>query len=274
MAERIQQSTPGTLSQQWYEDGVIADPGTVTIGITRADGTVLVAAGTATSGTTTAPRTFNLTTTHTATLDTFKATWTSPTKGTLISYVEVVGGFLFTLAQAKALLPTATIPDLSDARTYAETELEGALGYALVPRYTLEKRTGQFCQTLRVRNPYIRAIRSASVNGTALSSPQLTALSFDTSGFVDGYLWGANWGMLSNVTIGYEHGLDTPPPGATTAALSLAVDYLGGGSGSIDPRAESIITVDGTVRLRASAGQFAAVGVNEWVAANRMVPVA
>jgi hypothetical protein len=43
--ERIQKLTPGTLSQQWTEDGAVVDPGTVTIGITKADGTVLVAAG-------------------------------------------------------------------------------------------------------------------------------------------------------------------------------------------------------------------------------------
>jgi 20S proteasome alpha/beta subunit len=54
--ERIGQLTPGSLSQQWYEDGSAVDPGTVTVGITRADGTVLVAAGTATTGTGTAAR--------------------------------------------------------------------------------------------------------------------------------------------------------------------------------------------------------------------------
>jgi hypothetical protein len=43
--ERILQLTPGTLTQQWYEDGAAVDPGTVTVGITRADGTTLVAAG-------------------------------------------------------------------------------------------------------------------------------------------------------------------------------------------------------------------------------------
>jgi hypothetical protein len=48
--ERILQLTPGTLSQQWYEDGAAVDPGTVTVGITRADGTTLVAAGTGTTG--------------------------------------------------------------------------------------------------------------------------------------------------------------------------------------------------------------------------------
>jgi hypothetical protein len=280
--ERIQQNTPGTISQQWTQDGAVADPGTVTVGITRADGAVLVAAGAATSGTATAPRTFNLTTTHTALLDSLKVTWTSPTKGTLVSYIDVVGGNLFTLARAQALLPTATVADIADARTYAETEIEAALGYALVPRYIIEKITGRWCQALRVSSPYVRTIRSATVNGVALSAGQLADLSF-ANGLVAGYPWGpiaGAWGTtLNNVTIGYEHGLDTPPPGASRAALDEAVAYLGGSTangtgGGIDPRAESVVTVDGTVRLRASTGTLLSATAADWVQANRLLVVA
>lgn len=270
--ERVQQSTPFTLSQQWYEDGSPVDPGAVTLGVTRADGTVLIAAGQSTSGTGVSPRTFNLTATHTALLDTLKITWTSATKGTLVSYVEVAGGFLFTISQAQAILPSATPAQLIEARIYAETELEAALGYALVPRYAFEARTARTGYALRVRNHYVRAVRSVSINGTALTGGQLTDLSFDAGGYVAGYWWCQTTLRLNNVTIGYEHGLDRPPPGASRQALSVALEYLGGdpnGSG-IDPRAESIVTVDGTVRLRTSSGLFSALGVNEWVAANRL----
>jgi hypothetical protein len=273
--ERILQNTPGTLSQQWYESGVAIDPGTVTLGITRGDDTVLVAAGTATTGTGTAPRTFNLSTSHTALLDRLKVTWTSTLKGVLVSYVEVVGGFLVTVADVLAEVPTATAATVADARTYAETEIERELGYALVPRYTLEKRTGYSGQALRVRNPYVRAVRSASVNGQALTASQLEGLTFDANGFVLGYPWGPVWGTLSNVTIGYEHGVDVPPPGASRAALDEAVAYLGGstvngGGGGIDPRATSVITVDGEVRLRASTGTLLSATAADWVHAKRL----
>src|SRR5690349_8723938 len=97
--ERILRGTPGTLSKQWYEDGVPVDPGTVTVEITRADGTSLVAAGAATTGSGSTPRAFALTTTHTALLDRLTVTWTSTAKGTLTSVVEVVGGYLFNLAE-------------------------------------------------------------------------------------------------------------------------------------------------------------------------------
>jgi hypothetical protein len=100
--ERILQSAPFTASETFYEDGVIVDPGTVTVGVTRADGTVLIAAGTATAGSGAAARTYALTIANTALLDTLTVTWTSATKGVRTSTIEVVGGFLFTLSQARA----------------------------------------------------------------------------------------------------------------------------------------------------------------------------
>jgi hypothetical protein len=47
-----------------------------------------------------------------------------------------------------------------------------------------------------------------------------------------------------------------------------------GSSSSIDPRASSIVTVDGTINLRAGGGQFLAAGVNEWIDANRLPAIA
>jgi hypothetical protein len=140
--ERILQLTPGTLSQQWMQDGVAVDPGTVTIGITRADGTVLVAAGTAVAGSGSAPRTFNLTTTHTSLLDRLKITWTSSLKGTVISYLEVVGGRLFTMAEAlsRPQLASVTPVNLELARLRAEQYLERRCGgRSFFPRYSFDQ---------------------------------------------------------------------------------------------------------------------------------------
>ena len=266
--ERILQNTPGTIKQQWYEDGAAVDPGTVTLGITRADGTVLIAAGAATAGTGTNPRTFNLSAGNTALLDTLKVTWTSSLKGTLVSYLEVVGGFLFTIAQAQALAAGATTAQIADARIYAETELEHALGYALVPRYKLTTTYVNTWDGPRVM-PFLRTIRSA-INGTTTLTADDIALLVPNRGGLAGYRW-----SNERTVIGYEHGLDAPPPGASQAALSVALGQLGADqSGSIDPRATSIVTVDGTVNLRAAFGQFSAVGVNEWVAANRLPCIA
>ena len=288
MPQRIQQLTPSTISEQWYEDGAVVDPGTVTVGITRADGSTLVAAGTATNGTGTNPRTFNLSATHTALLDTLRVTWTSSTKGTLTSVVEVVGGFLFSLADLRAVATDTVaypVSKLSEARTYAESELEKAVGFALVPRYSREtittsRQLGMTQPYVKTGWPYVRAVRDATSSGSPLDASQIAQLTF-TQNFVFGYTWPYtgvwNW-TTGVVVIGYEHGLDADndlSPGARQAALALAADYLGVSTtdGSIDPRATRIITVDGEVQLRQSAGQFSAIGVNEWVAANRLPKV-
>jgi hypothetical protein len=167
--ERIQQLTPGTLSQQWYEDGVPVDPGTVTVGITRADGTVLVASGTGTTGAGTAARTFSVTTTHTALLDRLLVTWTSSAKGTLTSHLEVVGGFVFSLAELIAVKPpnqTWTTAQLVAMRTTVEQAIEDEYGTALVPRYRRDTLSGDGTTLLRLRDP-VRTVRAATVTSTA-----------------------------------------------------------------------------------------------------------
>lgn len=246
--ERIQQRTAGTLSQQWYEDGAAVDPGTVTLGITRADGTVLVAAGAVTSGATTAPRTFNLTTTHTATLDRLTVTWTSTLKGTLVSYVEVVGGFLFSLAEARALsvlANAATYPtaDIADKRTEVEQDIEQEAGVAFVPRYELETLDGSGGATIMLKRPLVRTIRSASIGGTALSVGELAELAFSTTGAV---YRAAGWTCgIGNVVIGYEHGFQDAPRPIKTGALDLAKMRLLGKNSPVDERATTFAAAEG-----------------------------
>lgn len=272
--QRVEQNHTATLTKTFQVDGVATDPSpaTATIQIVRADGTVLVPAGTATTRTTVGTFTYNITTAQTGLLDNLTAYWTS-SLGVLKQQVEIVGGFLFTIAEARtAIGDTAySATKIAEARTYAESELESALGYALVPRYARETLTG-YAGSLRLR-PYLRSIRSATVNTSALSAASLAELSFDTTGRVNGYSW-SSYSDLGNVTVGYEHGLSFPPAGAKRAALALALDSLGTDTSGIDPRAETIITVDGTIRLRNGSGPFSALGVNEWINANRIPAIA
>jgi hypothetical protein len=239
--ERIQKATPGTLSQQWSEDGAVVDPGTVTIGITKADGTVLVAGGTATSGTGTSPRTFNLTTTHTANLDRLQVTWTSSLKGTLISYVEVVGGFLFGLAEIRGVTPindtvSYLTADIADTRTAVEQAIEQACGVAFVPRYAFERYSGDGSTSLLLRRPLPSSVRSATIGGTALSAPQLADLTMATSGAIYSTL--TTWTLgQNNIVVGYEHGFQDPPAEIRRAAVMLAKVWLVGRRNPIDDRA-------------------------------------
>lgn len=240
--ERIHQKTPGSVSKQWYEAGVAVDPGTVTVNVTRADGTVVVTGGSV-SGTGTGARTYSITTAVTQLLDTLEVEWVSTDKGTLYSTVEVVGGFLFTLAEARAIRPLDnttlyTTAALIAMRTTVEQALEDACGVAFVPRYALETVNGSGTDVLPLKWPKVRAIRSASYtyNGTAslLSASELGLLSYAAWGGVTGYSWGTGFG---NWTVGYEHGHDRPPERVRRAALSLTRSWMV--SGPIDDRAST-----------------------------------
>src|SRR5262249_34576405 len=91
--ERVLVGVPSQITMQWSVNGVLADPGAVTISIVNDEGDEL-ATDEATDGTGAVPRTFDLTTTHTAQLDRLVATWTSPSLGVKQEIVEVVGGFI------------------------------------------------------------------------------------------------------------------------------------------------------------------------------------
>jgi hypothetical protein len=240
--ERVLQGTPTTLQQQWYEDGSVTDPGVVTIGITASDGTVMVAAGSATGGTGTNPRTFNITTTHTALLNRLTVRWTSSTKGTLIGYVEVVGGFLFSLADFKALRTGGnttlgsqyTTAQLLAARTYAEQALEHECGRAFVPRYKTV-RLREYGDSWNLGVPDIRSVRSVSVDGVAYTVDQLAALGFDGS-FVYGSYYGYAYAQRARtVVVGVEHGMDSPPADISEACLIVAREQIV--RGAVDDRA-------------------------------------
>lgn len=221
--ERIERNTPGTLRKQWYEDGVPADPGTVTVGIVRANGTVLVAAGTGTSGSGTNVRTYNLGTAQTALLDVLTVTWTSTNRGVLTSYVEVVGGFLFPLAELLADSEvTATAGEVAAARLMAEQAFEDACGVAFVPRYARETFDGTGGYDLMLR-PVLRTVRAGSSDGTALTAAELADLEYERTG----RLRAANrWGSGARLVLEYEHGYDFPPAEVSRAVKRLAKHYL------------------------------------------------
>jgi hypothetical protein len=251
--DRVKRQTAVTISNAWYVGGVIADPGTVTIGITRDDGTVLVPAGTATVGAGAAQRTFALTTAHTSVLDLLTATWTTSLLGVDTSMVEIVGDFLFSIAQARALDPLGdtaryTTQMITDARTLAETALEDACGVAFVPRYRRESFSGIGMTQTMLGMPRVTASRSLQLDGsdvTDLSTvvPIGSGTIYYPAGFTRGF---------GNYTVAYEHGWQSPPPRVTNAALLLARRYLV--DSPVSDRATSLTTDDGTTQFLVTAG--------------------
>lgn len=248
---RVLQSTVADIGETFYRDGVATDPtpATATVTITRDDGTAVVTdAATARSGV--GEFVYSLSAVDTASLDVLTVVWTS-SLGSLTTTVEVVGGFLFTIAQARALKPLEqvayTAQRIVDARTLAETALEDACGVAFVPRYKRESVSGNGGLELMLSQPRVTAIRSVSLDGAAGTAadflPNGSGILYTANRFERGY---------QNYEIAYEHGWPSPPPRVTQAALKLAKRYLVDQPQS--DRATSMTTDDGTTQFLVTAG--------------------
>lgn len=259
--ERVLQGTPTTITNSWYSDGTITDPGTVAVDITRWDGTT-VTTNASTTGSGANARTLNLNTTQTALLDRLTVTWKTSLLGNVITYVEVVGGFLFALNQLSDQLGSAetsetfTSDDFVKARTYAETSLEDACGVAFVPRYARETVSGNDRTGLQLTWPRVRTIRDVLVGGTAVTG----TFASDAGGRLYYPTYNTRWTAgISNVVTGYEHGYDYPPVRGVQAAIALAKSFLT--EGPIDDRATSMSTDVGVFSLSTPGLRGASFGI-------------
>lgn len=221
--QRVVRAAAATLTFQGVDaDGEPADPGTVTVGVTRADGTTLVAAGTATSGTGTNPRTYALTASQTADLDYLTATWTA--SGVVVgrTFVEIVGGVYASTALIRGMdavlgnAGTDTTADLIRARQAVERLFESVTGAAWVPKFDTCRLDGSGTGSLLLPWPMLRSVRwcriySDDTTYETLTADELAAIPADEAGIAwrtDGQFWPAG---RRNVQIGYEHGADRPP---------------------------------------------------------------
>lgn len=225
--EQALQGAPFTSRVTFYvgSTGTNPSPDTATIEILRADGTVLVVAGTSTlNDTVTGPGVFAYTFTPTqlATLDILELRWTATVGGqltTLKTYLEIVGGYLCTLAALKVEFPTKTDSELADIRTAAGERLENACHRVFVPRMKVETRSVR--PRLRLAWPDVRLLRFASVGNVALSSTQVSNLNLTSNGLVIG-LPGPSTIGYSRVRIGYECGADYPDEAIREAVVLVA----------------------------------------------------
>lgn len=243
--DRVLRNTSPVVQAVFTVDGSPIDAGSVMATVTRDDGAVLVVGSPATqasAGTYQIP----LSMSETGVLDVLSIDWAGTIGGqpqTITTTIEVVGGFLFTIAQAQARseFNGLSASEIAALRTYAEQELENACGVAFVPRYA---RTSVFATGDPIGLPHanIRAIRSVTVDGTALAAGDLASVRQ-----VGGYVTFPRWWCSTQVTVSYEHGADFPPAAVTQAALDIAATQVTSSASGIDPRTERIITDDGVL---------------------------
>jgi hypothetical protein len=254
---RVLKSTGVTLSQRFAVDEVPTDAtGDVTVTVKRLDGAA-VASGTAVHPGEPGLYTFALP--GQALVDMLTVDWAGTLGGNPVSVrdvAEVVGGFLFDLAKARARFnwkPGRYTPQvLAEMRTVVEQECEDICGWAFVPRFDREVLTGNGCSGLATTRLMLRTLRSATVDGVALTAPELADVKVGAAGVLNrryGY-----WPHGAEIIAEYEHGHDVPPVGISTQAAYRLRTILDQPDSIVDERALSYSVADGgTYRLSTPA---------------------
>lgn len=277
--DRILISTTTDITVTFYVGGVPTNlDGAVSVNAVNLAGTVVISGGVGIPTGSVGEYRYKLTpSAGTGTLDTLTVVWAGLLNGdpqTVTTRVEIVGGFVFTIAEARAMsglgaqnndssykISTAR---LVAARTEVERALEQELCFAMVPRYTKTTIEGNGATVIALA-PYPRVIRSATVNGTALVPSDL---SMTPTGYVyNPSRWTEGW---QNVVIGYEHGMDSPPPRAKDVALALARRALSGSPA--DDRATTMSTEQETTTfyVPGASEPFDVPAANRFVQANTL----
>lgn len=231
--QRVLQHIPATLSAQFVDqDGAPHSPvGAVTVGVTRADGTALLAPGQATTaGATAGVRTIDVTAVQTALLDHLECTWTAATGEVAITHVDVVGAYYFTLSDLSSLdgMTGLTIDQKRLARQAVEEIVEVRTGWVWTPRLVVDtvqvadlgwygQRVGYPSSYMLTRRP-VRALRQVAIDGVAAASTDWTNDGWGLIGVTH------NWALATSkvVQVIYEAGEDRPPVALTQALMDAA----------------------------------------------------
>lgn len=247
---RVLRTAAVALTHVFYIDETPTSASTgVVVTVRRLDGTV-VTTGPGVVGT---PGSYTFTVPGQATLDTLVVEWVATSIGgavvTATDYVEIVGGYLFGLAEARAQpppldstrYPTAT---LAQKRVEVEQECETICGRAFVPRFRRVALSGSGSSTLLLPDGDVRALRAVSIGGTALTLAELGAVSTLASGVLDraGGYWPAGG---NNIVVEYETGMDYPPEEIRMAAMLRLRSRLSMTSSGVPDRAISWSAQDG-----------------------------
>lgn len=257
---RILAGAPATLTAAFYDGGeALVDPGTVTVTVTRSDGTAVVT-GAATTGTGAAVRTYLLP--AQTRLDHLTATWTASSGRTGTTRHEIVGGFYAELAEIRALdavtseakYPTAL---LEVARRQAEDRFEQATGAAWVRRHARDTLSGNSAARMVLPRRPPRSLIGVTIAGVV--SADLTLFRLYDEGVIERTA-GATWpkdtfGGGGNVVVEYVHGYDAPPADLKQAFLTYVRYLLLDTRSRIPDRATAMSTEFGTFQLASSTSR-------------------
>lgn len=271
---RFLRGTAATLTIQVYEDGVAVTPdGTpaVKVTIVTGDGVTLVDNQDATLAGSLA--TYDLTPTQTADVNTLTATWTIETADgepveTFTTEHEIIGDFLFTIADARAweggeLADSASYPDaaIRSYRDGIQDAFEQITKHAWGLRFRREIHDGDGSDELLTKADDVQTVRAAATR----SGSTWTALTADQLADVLVYPYGAlvressSWPAgRRNVRVDLEIGRSIPLQ-LRTAALRILRHWMT--TTDIPDRAIMEVSENGTYQLAVAGRQNAWFGI-------------
>lgn len=258
---RILRTASSVLEHLFDVDETATDSTTpVTVAVTDANGTSVVA-GTATSAGAGTGR-YTLALAGQPLVALLTVAWSATIAGAAVvetDTVEIVGGFFFTLREGRAsdssLSDTGKYPTakLIAKRLETEQECEEICDRAFVPRYGRAVLDGTGTSELLLAGDNdirsIRAVRVASRVGetfVALTPGELARLTVTRDRVLlrtDGAIWTEE---RSNVIVEYEHGLTVPPEDLRLASMTRFKSRLNIDKTGVPARALSYTTGDGT----------------------------
>lgn len=252
---RVLASTKVTLSHTFYVDELATDAaGGVTVTVKRLDGTVV---STGAAGHPGPAGVYQYAVTAGADPDALTVDWFGIIAGALVTardHIEVVGGYLFGLAEARAMRPpldTTRFPTamLADQRVVVEQEFERICGKAFVPRFKREE-VRIINGTALPTEVNVRAIRSVTINDVVTAGWQ-----YLHAGGAITDLHASS--LYEKATIEYEYGLDYPPEDIRQAAMLRLRARLTMGDNGVPSRATSFSVTDGGVYRLSVPSEFA-----------------
>lgn len=226
---RLLRNVGGTVNHTWWVgEQATAPTGSVTATVKRLDGSA-VAGSPFTDGSANPTSSFVLPVGSASNLDTYTVDWSGTVAGvarTERDYIEVCGGFMFELSEARTRpqaldarkYPTATLEML---RTEVEQEAERITHTAWVPRFKRVAVAGSGTEYLLLPVADLRALRAVSVNGVAWTTDQVNAVGLSESGVLTVSGW---WPLPTplgrrNIILEFEHGRDMPTYEMRTAGI-------------------------------------------------------
>lgn len=225
--------------------------GAVTVDVTAGDGSVVATGAAVTSTGTT--QTYALP--AQSALNFLTLVWKDAGVTRMTTHVDVVGGYYFSVAQARAFDDAITTDLATNARIIAtrhevEVEAERLIRRSFVPRYRRILCIGGGDELLRTGVRDVRSIRSVrtfNFNGTTYidhTPAQLAAIRTAQWGGLT-RLDGFYWPVGQTVAVELEHGWDRPPPDLLHAVLTRLLSRLYMETTGIPDRAISYTPVEG-----------------------------